>query len=74
MKSVIYNINTQEFTRIRIGIGHPKNNEDMISFVIGAIPEEDLEYLIRGVEKGKEAIVEILKNGTDIAMNKFNWR
>ena len=72
MKSVVENINTEEFTRIRIGIGHPKNNEDMISYVIGGIPEEDLIDLENGVEKGRDAVIELLKNGVDSAMNKYN--
>lgn len=72
MKSVISELNSEEFTRIRVGIGKPKNDNDMINYVIGAIPEEEFENLGKGVEKAKEAVIEILKNGVDIAMNKFN--
>lgn len=72
MKSVIQEIKTEEFARIRIGIGKPKFKDDMINYVIGAIPNEELEKLEEGTEKAKEAISEILKNGIDMAMNKFN--
>ena len=72
MKSVISELGSEEFTRVRVGIGKPKYEGDMINYVIGAIPEEEQKELEKGVKKAKEAIVEILKNGIDIAMNKFN--
>lgn len=72
MKSVVHEINTQNFKRVRIGIGMPEDKEDLIEYVIGAIPEEDKEPLEKGIELAKEAVVEIIKNGIDIAMNKFN--
>ena len=40
MKSIIQMLGTEEFPRIRIGIGRPKYNGDEINYVIGAIPEE----------------------------------
>lgn len=72
MKSVIENIGTEEFCRVRVGIGKPKENIDMISYVIGYISEDELKELDSGVEKAKEAVIEILKNGADFAMNKYN--
>ena len=72
MKSVIEELQTESFTRVRVGIGKPEFKSDMINYVIGAIPEQEIKVLEEGVEKAKEAVIEILKNGTDIAMNKFN--
>ena len=72
MKSVINEIQTEEFTRIRVGIGRPKYKDDMINYVIGAIPEEEINNLDEGTTKAKEAVISILKDGIDIAMNKFN--
>lgn len=72
MKSVIAELNSEEFARIRVGIGKPEYAHDMINYVIGAVPEEEQKELEEGVEKAKEATIEILKNGIDIAMNKFN--
>ena len=59
-------------TRIRVGIGQPEFKNDMINYVIGNIPEEEKIVLQQGVKKAVDAIEEILKNGVDIAMNKFN--
>ena len=65
-------IGTEEFTRIRVGIGRPVHKGDEINYVIGAISEEDMLKLEEGTEKAQNAIVEILKNGVDSAMNKYN--
>ncbi len=72
MKSVVEKLNTTDFARIRIGIGQPEFKNDMINYVIGSISEEEQKILQVGVEKAAEAVEEILKNGIDIAMNKFN--
>ena len=72
MKSIVQELGTTEFARIRVGIGQPEFKNDMINYVIGKIPKEEQVILQRGVNKAAEAIEEILKNGIDIAMNKFN--
>lgn len=72
MKSIVHELGTTEFGRIRVGIGQPEFKNDMINYVIGKVPEEEQKILQEGVEKAAEAIEEIVKNGIDIAMNKFN--
>lgn len=72
MKSIIEYIGTENFCRIRVGIGKPKGNIDMISYVIGYVSDEEMDEMQKGVEKAKDAIIEILNNGIDSAMNKYN--
>jgi len=72
MKSVIQNLNSESFARIRIGIGKPENSSDLINYVIGKIPKEESKILKNSTEKAAIAVLEILKNGIDVAMNKFN--
>lgn len=72
MKSVVHELNTQNFKRVRVGIGMPEDKEDLIEYVIGAIPEEDKEKLEKGTDLAKEAVIEIIKKGIDVAMNQFN--
>ncbi len=72
MKSIIENLKTEDFSRIRVGIGKPKDSNNLIEHVIGYVLPEELEKLEIGEEKGKEALKEFLKNGIDSAMNKFN--
>jgi len=72
MKSVIECLESTKFSRVRIGIGMPEHKGDLINYVIGYVPEEEKEILDKGCEKAKEAVIEIVKNGIDIAMNKIN--
>ena len=72
MKSIVNILADDRFPRIRVGIGKPELEEDYINYVIGAIPEEEEQELKKGVEKAKEAVKELLKNGIDSAMNKYN--
>ena len=72
MKSVIQELNTTEFIRIRVGIGQPEFKNDMINYVLGKVPEEEQKVLQQGIKNATNAVEEIIKNGIDIAMNKFN--
>ena len=73
MKSVIQHVNSEEFIRIRVGIGTPEYKNDMINFVIGNhISDEDREKLDFGTNRAKDSIIEIIKNGVDSAMNHYN--
>jgi PTH1 family peptidyl-tRNA hydrolase len=72
VKSVVHRLNSDEFLRVRVGIGKPDENMDLVSHVIGFISEEDKKTLTDGIMKATEAIEEILKNGVMSAMNKFN--
>lgn len=72
MKSVIGCINSDKFCRVRVGIGRPKDNTDMITYVIGHIPEEEMKILDEGTDIARDAIIEIIKNDVDAAMNKYN--
>ena len=72
MKSVVKEIGTEEFPRIRVGIGQPIIKLAMIDYVIGYVPEKELTILEEGIEKAEKAIEEILKHGINYAMNKFN--
>ena len=72
MKSVVENLQTTEFARIRVGIGRPEHAQDKINFVIGKIPEEEHKIFEVGVQKAADAIPVIITEGIDNAMNKCN--
>ena len=72
MKSTVNVLNSQDFPRVRVGIGMPENKNNLIQYVIGHIEEEEYNNLQEGVKKAAKATCEILKNGIDIAMNKYN--
>ena len=72
MKSVISNLKTDEFVHIRIGTGKPIFKELLISHVLEKLTDEEYNKLTPAIEKASQATVEVIKNGVDIAMNKFN--
>lgn len=72
MKSIINELNTTSFPRIRIGIGRPEHEGDYINYVIQKISKQEIDKLQPGIDKAVQAIGEILKNNIDKAMNKFN--
>lgn len=72
MKSVIQNLGSTEFARIRVGIGKPQSNEDLANFVLKKISEDEERLFIETVDRVAEAIITIITDGIDIAMNKYN--
>ena len=72
MKSVISRLGTEEFIRIRIGIGRPEQAYETIHYVIGSVPEEEWKQLDIATKKAAEAVEMILTKGLDQAMNQYN--
>ena len=72
MKSVVHELNTTEFPRIRVGTGSKEKITDLIGYVISKVNEEEYEKLKVGINKAVEAVTEILKIGIDRAMSKLN--
>ena len=72
IKNIIQEIKTENFSRIRVGIGRTQLKGDDINYVIGAIPKEEISKLEDGIEKAEKAVIDLLNNGIDYAMNKYN--
>lgn len=72
IKSVVSKLNSEDFPRIRVGIGRPKTEYDRIDYVIGQIPEKEYIELQKGEKIAVEATEYWIKNGIDNTMNKYN--
>lgn len=72
MKSLVYELNTTEFPRIRVGTGTTEKIDNLINYVITKVNDTEYLKLQEGIEKATEAVIEILKIGIDNAMNKLN--
>lgn len=72
MKSVIHYLNSDDVPRVRVGIGIPQNDEPLMEYVIGHIEDDEYEILQKGIQTAKEAVIDIVKNGIDHAMNAYN--
>ena len=65
---------TNKFIRVRIGIGKPKFKDDMINHVISKVSNNEYDNLKIGISKAYKAVIDILKYGVDISMNKNNLK
>ena len=72
MKSVVSELGTEKFPRIRVGTGSKDKIYDLINYVLENVDDDEFTELNKGIDLSTQAISEILKNGIDIAMNKFN--
>ena len=70
IKSIISNIGTDVFPRIKIGVGQP--NGDLVSHVLGRFSKEEAEDLKEVIEVSSKAVEIIMKSGTKEAMNELN--
>lgn len=72
MKSVIYQIQSDEFPRVRIGVGRPPEGWDLADFVLSKFNNEDKKTINESLRNAAEAAVTIIKAGAEAAMNKYN--
>lgn len=72
MKSIIAHLGTEEFARIRVGIGEKPPKMDLADWVLGHFSKEDKENLEGGLKDARDAALMLLNKETDEAMNKYN--
>ena len=73
MKSIIYLIQSDDFPRLRIGIGRPQNeNIETVNHVLGKFAEEEAKIMGEAVAKAAEAVMAVLDKGVEKAMNEVN--
>ena len=73
LKSIIASIGSQDFPRIKIGVGaKPHPDYDLADWVLGRFTGEDKKAIDASVRRAADAVECILKDGLDRAMNKFN--
>lgn len=73
MKSVVQQLGSDRFPRIRVGIGN-RNKGDTIDFVLGGFRKEEVPLLEEAVTTAVQAIECMLEADIDIAMNKYNTK
>lgn len=73
LKSIIQHLGTDQFPRIKIGVGgKPHPDYDMADWVLGRLQGEDRMVLDEAAERAAEAAACLLKDGPQKAMNRFN--
>ena len=73
LKSIIEKLSTEEFARIKMGVGdRPDRTSDLANWVLGKMNDEDKKLFDEAVLRAVKAIDTILKSGIDTAMNRYN--
>ncbi len=72
MKHILGVTDTDEFARIRIGIGKNPPGTDLADYVLGHINKQESELLKNSFEKACNAALIIIKDGIERAMNQCN--
>ena len=71
MRNILYHIRTEDFPRIRVGIGSGRK-EDMIDYVTGSVPKNEITLLKEAADKAACGAACIVEKGIEKAMNEYN--
>ena len=65
-------LGSQDFPRLRIGIGRPSGDSDSIAYVLGVPGGEEETALRDSIKLASEVAVPLMTEGIDVAMNRYN--
>ena len=72
LRSIAAHVATQEFIRVRIGVGKPSNKEQGANHVLSKVPAAERQLLDVAVNMAADAVEKIILDGVDAAMNMYN--
>ncbi|MCI8644527.1 MAG: aminoacyl-tRNA hydrolase [Lachnospiraceae bacterium] len=74
IKNIIAQLKTEEFTRIRIGVGEKPENWDLADYVLGRFSREEEPVMREALQRTSKACECIITEGIEAAMNQYNRR
>lgn len=72
LKNIILHLGTENFNRIRMGVGEKPKEWDLVDYVLGHFPKEEREKMDESVAQAVKAVEIMMTEGADAAMNAFN--
>ena len=72
IKNIIAHMGTQEFPRVRIGVGAKPDRMDLADYVLGRFSQVERPVMEDAFEEAAEAAIAVVEDGIDAAMNRFN--
>lgn len=72
LENIIYHLNSNEFPRIRFGIGSEENMRPAEQYVLKPFKKEKIKYVNASIDKAVEVLDNIVINGLGHTMNHFN--
>ena len=74
LKSIVAHLHTQDFVRVRIGIGKPPGQRQGADHVLRRFSKTERKEIDVALEEAADAVELILAEGVDVAMNRVNAR
>ncbi len=74
LRSIKQHLHTDEFTRVRIGVGKPSSKERGADHVLSRVSKREREAMDVTIEEAADAVERIVTDGVEAAMNRFNGR
>ena len=74
IKNIILHTGGQKFPRVRVGVGEKPADFDLADYVLGHFSKEDQKVMDEAFKEAGDAVVTIMTEGIDSAMNKFNGK
>jgi PTH1 family peptidyl-tRNA hydrolase len=74
LRSITQHLKTQDYLRVRIGVGKPPSKERGAEHVLHRIPKAERALLDVAVQDAADAVESLLTSGTAATMNHFNGR
>jgi PTH1 family peptidyl-tRNA hydrolase len=72
LESIIESIGSQDFPRLRLGIGPAPDNLDKAEFVLGRFTEDELKEVDRMLATATDAVLFAIDHRLELAMSKYN--
>ena len=72
IKNIIAHLGTQEFPRIKVGVGDKPKKMDLADYVLSRFSKEDRAAMEDAFKEAAKAVEVMITEGMDIAMNQFN--
>lgn len=74
IKSIIAHLGTQDFPRVRVGVGQKPEKVDLVNYVLSHFSQGERKLMEEASKEAAEAVCEILTVGIDRAMNAHNMK
>ena len=72
VRSIISTLSTQDFPRVRVGIGKPPPGLDGMSYVLSTFPPEEKRVIEEAVTTVADVVACLVQEGIEKAMNRYN--
>ena len=74
LRDIFPNLDSRDFLRLRIGIGHPGSSDEVVDYVLRKPSQTDADLIQKSIEAARKEFPKIVRGDTDLAMNVLHTR